>query len=436
MKILTVIGNRPQFVKAAAVSTKLRERVEEVLVHTGQHYDRALSEVFFEELKLPPPDHMLGAGSGSHAEMTGSMMNSLEPLVDEVAPDALLVYGDTDSTLAGALVAAKAEVPIAHVEAGMRSFNRSMPEEVNRVVADALSGLSLCPTEVAVRNLEAEGLGDTARLVGDVMADVALIFGPIADERSDILDRLGLAERSYCVATAHRAGNVDDPESLGKLLDVLERGAAEAPVVFAVHPRTKARLEAGVGLDGLEARGIRAIDPVGYLDITRLVRNSRAVLNRLRRAPEGGVPGERPLRDDARGDRVGRDRRDRLEPPRRARRRRRRRGPGRAAEARRAHLPRGRALRRRERPASGSPRRSRDGWRTARDRGIPRSPPTPSSAQHVVDPRRDRGRRGLRLPGPRRRRQAAEARRPLDRLARGSPARDRSATASRSARAR
>ena len=278
MKVLTVIGNRPQFVKAAAVSTNLRERATEVLVHTGQHYDRALSEVFFEELELPPPDHMLGAGSGTHAEMTGSMMNALEPLVAEVEPDAVLVYGDTDSTLAGALVAAKAEVPIAHVEAGMRSFNRTMPEEVNRVVADSLSGLSLCPTEVAVHNLEAEGLGDTARLVGDVMADVALIFGPIADERSTVLDTLGLEPGSYCIATAHRAGNVDDPANLAKLLEVFARCAEEAPVVFAVHPRTEARLEASGELEGLAARGVRAIDPVGYLDITKLVRNSRAVL--------------------------------------------------------------------------------------------------------------------------------------------------------------
>ncbi len=277
------------------------------------------------------------------------MMNALEPLVAEVEPDALLVYGDTDSTLAGALVAAKAEVPIAHVEAGMRSFNRSMPEEVNRVVADSLSGLSLCPTEVAVHNLEAEGLGDTARLVGDVMADVALIFGPIADERSKVLDTLGLEpERAYCIATAHRAGNVDDPANLAKLLEVLARCADEAPVVFAVHPRTKARLEAGGELDGLEARGVRAIDPVGYLDITKLVRNSRAVLTDSGGPPEGGVSGERALRDDARGDRVGRNGGDGLEPPRRPRRRRGRRRARGAAEARRADLARGRALRRRQ----------------------------------------------------------------------------------------
>ncbi|MGH2956298.1 MAG: non-hydrolyzing UDP-N-acetylglucosamine 2-epimerase [Solirubrobacterales bacterium] len=278
MKVLTVIGNRPQFVKAAAVSTKLRERMAEVLVHTGQHYDRELSEVFFEELRLPPPDHQLEVGSGSHAEMTGAIMTRLEPLVEELRPDALLVYGDTDSTLGGALVAAKAEVPLAHVEAGMRSFNRSMPEEINRVVADSLSGLSLCSTEVAVQNLRNEGLGDTAVLVGDVMADVALVFGPIADRRSDALGRLGVEPRSFCVATAHRAGNVDHPENLRAVCEVLARAAAEAPVIFAVHPRTHARLEAAGELEGLEARGIRAVDPLGYLDFTRLVRTCRAVI--------------------------------------------------------------------------------------------------------------------------------------------------------------
>jgi UDP-N-acetylglucosamine 2-epimerase len=278
VKVLTVIGNRPQFVKAAAVSTKLRERATEVLVHTGQHYDRELSEVFFSELGLPPPDHELTVGSGSHAVMTGAIMTGLEPLVSELEPDALLVYGDTNSTLGGALVAAKAEVPLAHVEAGMRSFNRTMPEEINRVVADALSGLSLCPTEEAAKNLANEGLGDTAVLTGDVMADVALVFGPIADRRSEALERLELEPRGYAVATAHRAGNVDDPDRLRELIEVLASAAADAPVIFAVHPRTRARLEAAGELDGLGARGIRAIDPIGYLDITKLVRNSRAVL--------------------------------------------------------------------------------------------------------------------------------------------------------------
>jgi UDP-N-acetylglucosamine 2-epimerase (non-hydrolysing)/UDP-GlcNAc3NAcA epimerase len=278
MRVLTVIGNRPQFVKAAAVSTKLRERATELLVHTGQHYDRELSQIFFEELGLPPPDRQLQVGSGSHAEQTAGIVSGLEPLVEELEPDAVLVYGDTNSTLGGALVAAKARVPLAHVEAGMRSFNRSMPEEVNRVVADALAALSLCSTEVAVANLRHEGLGETAVWVGDVMADVAMIFGPIADQRSDALDRLGLGPRGYIVATAHRAGNVDDPAKLRALIEVLARAAETAKVVFAVHPRTRARLEAEGLLDGLAERGIVAVDPLGYLDITRLLRASRAVV--------------------------------------------------------------------------------------------------------------------------------------------------------------
>jgi UDP-N-acetylglucosamine 2-epimerase len=278
MRVLTVVGNRPQFVKAAAVSRHLRESAEEILVDTGQHYDRELSEVFFEELGLPPPDHQLGVGSGSHAEQTGAVIVGLETVASSVGPDAVLVYGDTNSTLGGALVAAKAGIPLAHVEAGMRSFNRSMPEEINRVLADSLSDLPLCSTEAAVRNLEDEGLGDGAVLVGDVMADVALTFGPIADRRSDVLERLGLDPQGYSVATAHRAGNVDDPERLGRLVELLAVAAEVAPVVFPVHPRTRARLEALDGLDGLEERGITAIDPVGYLDITRLVRAARAVI--------------------------------------------------------------------------------------------------------------------------------------------------------------
>jgi UDP-GlcNAc3NAcA epimerase len=278
LRVLTVVGNRPQFVKAAAVSTKLRRRADEAIVHTGQHYDHELSQIFFEELGLPPPDHQLSVGSGSHADQTAAIVTGLEPLMAELEPDAVLVYGDTNSTLGGALVAAKAEVPIAHVEAGMRSFNRTMPEEVNRVVADALAALSLCSTDAALQNLRNEGLGETAVLVGDVMADVALIFGPIADQRSGALERLGLEPGGFIVATAHRAGNVDDPANLRALTDVLARGAEEAPVVLALHPRTRARLEAEGLLDGLDARGIRATDPLGYLDITRLVRASRAVI--------------------------------------------------------------------------------------------------------------------------------------------------------------
>ena len=278
MKVLSVIGNRPQFIKAAAVSRHLRERAEEVLVHTGQHYDRELSEIFFEELDVPPPDHMLGAGSGTHAEQTGRIMTALEPLAAEIGPDVVLVYGDTNSTLAAALVAAKAGLPLAHVEAGMRSFDRSMPEEVNRIVADRLSGLLLCSTDTAVENLRREGLGEGARLVGDVMADVALAVGPVAEGRSDALERFGLEPRSFLLATAHRAGNVDQPGRLQALVSVLAAAGREATVLFPVHPRTRARLQAA-GLDrDLETAGVRAVEPLGYLDITRLLHGARAVI--------------------------------------------------------------------------------------------------------------------------------------------------------------
>jgi UDP-N-acetylglucosamine 2-epimerase len=277
-RVLTVVGNRPQFVKASAVSQHLRESAEEILIHTGQHYDWELSEIFFEELGLAPPDHELGVGSGSHAVQTGAVVTALEPLVGEVDPDAVLIYGDTNSTLGGALVAAKTRAPLAHVEAGMRSFDRSMPEEINRVLADSLSQLLLCSTETAQANLEREGLGKGAVLVGDVMADVALTFGPIAERRSDVLERLGLEPRGFCVATAHRAGNVDDPDRLDRLIEVLARAARVALVVFPVHPRTRARLEAAGALDGLKEREIRALDPLGYLDMICLVRASRAVI--------------------------------------------------------------------------------------------------------------------------------------------------------------
>jgi UDP-GlcNAc3NAcA epimerase len=249
-----------------------------VLVHTGQHYDRQLSELFFEELEVPPPDRLLAVGSGSHAEQTARTLTALEPLVADARPDALLVYGDTNATLGGALVAAKAAVPLAHVEAGMRSFVLSMPEEVNRVVADRLSGLLLCSTPTAMENLEREGLGASARLVGDVMADIALSFGPVAEQRSDVLERLGLRPGSYGLATAHRAENVDDPARLEKLTELLAAVSADLPLVFPVHPRTALRLDSS-GLAGrLNGSRVLRIDPVGYLDLTRLLRGAQALL--------------------------------------------------------------------------------------------------------------------------------------------------------------
>lgn len=278
MRIVSVVGTRPQLIKAAALFPALRARHDEVFVDTGQHWDEALAGAFFAELGLPRPDHALGIGGGSAAEQVGRMIAALGGLLERERPDAVLVYGDTNSTLGGALVAAKAQLPLAHVEAGMRSFNRSMPEEINRVVADSLSQLLLCSTEAAVANLEHEGLGKNALLVGDVMADVALTFGPIADRRSDALQRLGLERGGFCVATAHRAGNVDDPARLRRLVEVLARAASLAPVIFPVHPRTRARLAAAGELDSLEERRIKTVDPVGYLDITCLLRASRAVI--------------------------------------------------------------------------------------------------------------------------------------------------------------
>ncbi|HSD22798.1 MAG TPA: UDP-N-acetylglucosamine 2-epimerase (non-hydrolyzing) [Solirubrobacterales bacterium] len=276
--VLTVVGNRPQFVKAAAVSEHLRERVDEILVHTGQHYDPELSDVFFEQLEMPAPDRELEVGSGSHAEQTAEILSRLEPLVSELEPDALLVYGDTNSTLGGALIAAKGQVPLIHVEAGMRSGDRTMPEEINRLVVDSLGGLLLCSTETALRNLRDEGRDPHAVVTGDVMADVALTFGSVADERSRVLAGLGLEPGRFIVATAHRPGNVDDPERLTLVVEVLARAAETAPVVFPAHPRTRARLEEIGALDGLPDRGITPVEPLGYLDFTRLVRAARAVI--------------------------------------------------------------------------------------------------------------------------------------------------------------
>jgi UDP-N-acetylglucosamine 2-epimerase (non-hydrolysing)/UDP-GlcNAc3NAcA epimerase len=280
MRVLTVVGNRPQFVKAAAVSRHLRDRAEETLVHTGQHYDHELSALFFEELGLPPPEHNLEVGSGTHAEQTAKTMTRLEPLAIAVEPDAVLVYGDTNATLAAALVAAKLPIPLAHVEAGMRSFDRSMPEEVNRVVVDRLAGLLLCSTEAAVDNLRAEGLGDHARLVGDTMADVALELGPLAARRADVLARFGLGRGDYLLATLHRAGNVDNPAELRSAAELLAAVAAgHGPLVIPLHPRTRARLQAGGLLAGLEASpGVLLSEPLGYLDFTCLLHEARAVL--------------------------------------------------------------------------------------------------------------------------------------------------------------
>jgi len=286
VNILTVIGNRPQFVKAAAVSRLLRARQSEFLVHTGQHYDDELSRIFFEELGVPAPDVRLGAGGGSNTEQTARILGLLDKVVSDVAPDLVLVYGDTNSTLAGALAGAQAGVPVAHVEAGMRSFDRTMPEELNRVLTDHASALLLCSTETALANLEREAAAGQSHLVGDVMADVALAFRPIADGRSTVLVEHGLHEGDYLVVTAHRAGNVDDPGRLERLVGLLE--ALPLPTVLPLHPRTAARLEAAGLRDRLEAAPLLSLTAaLGYLDFLKLTMHARAVLT-----DSGGVQKE------------------------------------------------------------------------------------------------------------------------------------------------
>ena len=277
MKVLTVIGNRPQFIKAAAVSPHLRRGHEEILVHTGQHFDDRLSAVFFAELGLPAPDRQLGIALGSASSQTARMLAALEPVVETVEPEAVLVYGDTNSTLAGALAGAQAGVPVAHVEAGMRSFDRTMPEELNRILVDHASALLLCSTDVAMANLRREAAAGHAELVGDVMVDIALAIQPRARERTDLVRQRGLAPGEYVLATAHRAGNVDDPARLVRLLEVLE--AIPLPVVLPLHPRTAERLRAGGLLARLErAPRVTVTEPLGYFELHALLCQARAVL--------------------------------------------------------------------------------------------------------------------------------------------------------------
>ncbi len=277
MRVLTVIGNRPQFIKAAAVSPVLREEHEEVLVHTGQHFDDELSAVFFVELGLPAPDRELGIALGSNTSQTSRMLAALEPLLEEVRPDATLVYGDTNSTLAGALASVQRGVPVAHVEAGMRSFDRAMPEEINRVLTDHASALLLCSSAAAAENLRRESVAGAVELVGDVMVDVALAVQPRARERLDLVRARGVEPGRYVLATAHRAGNVDDPARLAKLVELLL--AVPMPVILPLHPRTDARLRAEGLRERLESSvNVELTPPLGYVELTALLCHARAVL--------------------------------------------------------------------------------------------------------------------------------------------------------------
>jgi len=276
MKVVTIVGARPQFIKAAPVCRSLRVHHEEVLVHTGQHYDRAMSEVFFEELGIPAPDFNLAVGSGSHGRQTGEMLGLIEDLLVEQAPDCVLVYGDTNTTLAGALAAAKLEIPVAHVEAGLRSFDRSMPEEVNRVVTDHLSAVLLCPTAASIANLAAEGITIGVELVGDVMLDTARRYAETASH-ADTLARFGVEPGGYFLATVHRAGNSDDPERLAAIVRAFAR--VGKPVVWPVHPRTAKNL-AAFGLADLVASSglIRTVEPASYGETVALLSNAAGLL--------------------------------------------------------------------------------------------------------------------------------------------------------------
>jgi UDP-GlcNAc3NAcA epimerase len=284
VRVVTVIGNRPQFVKAAAVSGPLRAEHDELLVHTGQHYDDELSAIFVRELDVPPPEVELGLGGGTNTEQTARMLAALGPLLREHAPDAVLVYGDTNSTLAGALAAAQAQIPVAHVEAGMRSFDRRMPEELNRVLTDHASDLLLVPSGVAAENLAREGVAGEVEVVGDVMVDVARLLAPRARADDAPLRAAGVSAGEYLLVTAHRAGTVDDPVRLAALVDLLL--ALEPPVVVPLHPRTRARLDDAGLLDSLAA-GTTLLAPLGYLAFTSLLTRARAVLT-----DSGGVQKE------------------------------------------------------------------------------------------------------------------------------------------------
>ena len=278
-KIVTVIGARPQFIKAAAVSREISKHheVEEVLVHTGQHFDDSMSQVFFDELDIAPPAHNLGIQAVGHGAMTGRMLEKLEEVIQQERPDWVLVYGDTNSTLAGALSAAKLHVSVAHVEAGLRSFNRRMPEEINRVVTDHLSDMLLAPTSNAVENLAREGIGSTqVHLVGDVMYDIALYYADRAVKSSRILERLGLTAKGYVLATVHRAENTDDRQRLRAIVDGLAQVALDLPVVLPLHPRSRAALAANDLLDRAGER-LTLLEPVGYLDMVMLEKSAAAV---------------------------------------------------------------------------------------------------------------------------------------------------------------
>jgi UDP-GlcNAc3NAcA epimerase len=284
MKIVAIVGARPQFIKCAVVSHEIRKDHAEIIVHTGQHYDPEMSDVFFDELRIPKPDYNLGIGSGSHGKQTGEILAKVEKVLIQEKPELVLVYGDTNSTLAGALAAAKLHIPVAHVEAGLRSFDRTMPEEINRVVTDHVSDYLFCPTQTAVKNLTDEGVTRGVHLVGDVMADALAYNKGLALGKSRILETLNLTKGSYSVLTIHRAGNTDNRENLTNIISAVSESGM--PVIFPVHPRTRKYLKK-YGLLGWMPQNIRIMEPLGYLDMIHLMGNAKKILT-----DSGGVQKE------------------------------------------------------------------------------------------------------------------------------------------------
>lgn len=284
MKILSIVGARPQFIKCAPLSRAIRKEHTEILVHTGQHYDPEMSEIFFKELNIPEPDYNLGIGSGSHAEQTGEMLIEIEKILLYKKPDIVLVYGDTNSTLAGALAASKLHIKVVHVEAGLRSFDRDMPEEINRVLTDHISDLLFCPTETAVLNLKDEGITTGVYNVGDVMLDALEYNIKIAEKKATILDDLDLSPKEYLVATIHRASNTDRSKNLSSIVNAF--CDVDIPIVFPVHPRTEKYLK-HYGLWDKLCEKVKVIPPLGYLEMLKLMAHSRKILT-----DSGGVQKE------------------------------------------------------------------------------------------------------------------------------------------------
>jgi UDP-GlcNAc3NAcA epimerase len=282
VKVLSIVGARPEFIQAAPITRALRPAHHEVLVHTGQHYDYQMSQVFFQDLAIPEPDYNLGVGSGSHGRQTGEMLGRLEEVLLVERPDWVVVRGDTNSTLAGALAASKLGIPLVHVEAGARSFDRSMPEEINRLVADRVANLLFCISPSAVVNLRTEGSVQNVHYVGDVMLDAVQRSLPIARETSNIHHRLGVNRGDYVLATIHRAANTDNPDNLRSIVHALS--AVDEAIVFPVHPRTRKALDAQhLSLGPC----VRAIEPVGYLDMLALEEGARTIVT-----DSGGVTRE------------------------------------------------------------------------------------------------------------------------------------------------